>query len=258
VSATRVKADPPVERNSASSPTRGIQGLALGTAAALALALALVFFYAPLDADQGFVQKIFYVHVPLAIVSLCGFVLGGFLAVGHLRTGDRKWDLRSYVAIHMALIFSVGGLITGSIWAKASWGHWWEWSDPTLVSYLIVVLLFATYQPLRFSIEDPERQARYASVFAVVAAAFVPLNFIAVRLSQGFVHPRVLTLGGGNLPGPMRLTFVISLIAIGLLYATLSKYELTAKRTRMQLRAARRALLGDDAVRPLGRSAAPS
>ncbi len=237
---------------------RGLRGLALATALTITAALALVFFYAPLDADQGFVQKIFYVHVPLAIVSLCGYVLGGLLAVGYLRTRDRKWDLRSYVAIHMSLIFSVGGLITGSIWAKASWGHWWEWSDPTLVSYLIVVLLFATYQPLRFSIEDPERQARYASVFAVVAAAFVPMNFIVVRLSQGFVHPRVLTLSGGNLPGPMRLTFVISLVAIALLFTTLSMYELAAKRTRMQLRAARRALLGEDAVRPLGRSAAPS
>ena len=68
-------------------------------------ALVLVFFYAPLDATQGFVQKIFYIHVPLAIVSLCGFVFGGLLAIGYLRTGDRKWDMRSYVAIHMALIF---------------------------------------------------------------------------------------------------------------------------------------------------------
>jgi heme exporter protein C len=258
VSATQVKPSPAVEPGSTSLHTRGLQGLALATGAVLAVALALVFFYAPLDADQGFVQKIFYVHVPLAIVSLCGYILGGLFAIGYLRTRERKWDLRSYVAIHMSLIFSVGGLITGAIWAKASWGHWWEWSDPTLVSYLIVVLLFATYQPLRFSIEDPERQARYASVFAVVAAAFVPMNFIVVRLSQGFVHPRVLTLGGGNLPGPMRLTFVISLLAIGLLYATLCKYELAAKRTRMRLRRLRRALLGDDAVRPLGRSAAPS
>jgi heme exporter protein C len=238
--------------------SRGLRGLTLATVATITAALTLVFFYAPLDADQGFIQKIFYLHVPLAIVSLCGFVLGGLLAIGHLRTGDRKWDMRSYVAIHMSLIFAVGGLITGSIWAKASWGHWWEWSDPTLVSFLIVVLLFATYQPLRFSIEDPERQARYASVFAIVAGAFVPMNFIVVRLSQGFVHPRVLTLTGGRLPGPMRLTFVISLIAIGLLFATLWKYELTAKSTRMQLRSARRALLGEDAVRPLGRSAAPS
>jgi heme exporter protein C len=237
---------------------KGLRALTLATIATITLALVLVFFYAPLDADQGFVQKIFYLHVPLAIISLCGFVLGGLLAIGHLRTGNRVWDMRSYVAIHMALIFGIAGLISGSIWAKASWGHWWVWNEPTLVSFLIVLLLFATYQPLRFSIEDPERQARYASVFAIVAAAFVPLNFIAVRLAQQFVHPRVLTLGGGNLPGSMRLTFFVSLIGLVLLYATLWKYEMTAKNARMQTRRLRRRLMGEDAVRPLGRSAAPS
>jgi heme exporter protein C len=237
---------------------KGLRALTLATIATITLALALVFFYAPLDADQGFVQKIFYLHVPLAIISLGGFVLGGLLAIGHLRTGDRVWDMRSYVAIHMALIFGIGGLISGSIWAKASWGHWWVWNEPTLVSFLIVLLLFATYQPLRFSIEDPERQARYASVFAIVAGAFVPLNFIAVRLAQQFVHPRILTLGGGNLPGSMRLTFFVSLLGLALLYATLWKYEMTAKNARMQTRRLRRRLIGEDAVRPLGRSAAPS
>jgi heme exporter protein C len=237
---------------------RGLRGLSLATIATISVALALVFFYAPLDADQGFIQKIFYIHVPLAIVSLCGFIAGGVFAIGHLRTGDRRWDMRAYVAIHMALIFSVGGLITGSIWAKASWGHWWVWNEPTLVSYLIVVLMYATYQPLRFSIEDPERQARYASVFAIVAGAFVPMNFIAVRLAQNFVHPRVLTLSGGNLPGSMRLTFFVSLAGVILLFVTLWKYEMAAKNTRMQIRRLRRTLLGDDAVRPLGRSAAPS
>jgi heme exporter protein C len=237
---------------------KGLRGLALATAATIAVALALVFFYAPLDADQGFVQKIFYIHVPLAIVSLCGFVFGAILAIGHLRTGDRKWDMRSYVAIHMGLIFGIAALLAGSIWAKASWGHWWVWSDPTLTSFFIVLLLFATYQPLRFSIEDPERQARYASVFAIVAGAFVPLNFIAVRLSQQYVHPRVLTLTGGHLPGSMQLTFAVSLIGIALLYVTMWKFEMTAKETRMQLRRLKRQLLGDDGVRPLGRSAAPS
>jgi heme exporter protein C len=237
---------------------KGLRSLSLATVATITAALALVFFYAPLDANQGFVQKIFYIHVPLAIVSLCGFILGGLLAIGYLRTGERKWDMRSYVAIHMALIFGVGGLITGSIWAKASWGHWWVWNEPTLVSFLIVLLLFATYQPLRFSIEDPERQARYASVFSIVAGAFVPLNFLAVRLAQQYVHPRVLTLSGGNLPGPMRLTFFISLLGIALLYATLWKYEMTTKNTRSQVRRLRRTLLGEDGVRPAGRSAAPS
>ena len=73
----------------------------------------------------------------------------------HLRSGDRLQDLRSYVAIHLSLILAVGVLITGSIWAKGSWGLWWTWDEPMLVSFLIVFLLYATYQPLRFSIEDP-------------------------------------------------------------------------------------------------------
>ena len=121
-------------------------------------------------------------------------------------------DLRSYVAIHLSLILAVGALVTGSIWAKGSWGVGWTWDEPTLVSFLIVFLLYACYQPLRFSIEDPERQARYAAVFAIIAGAFVPLNFMAVRMAESLVHPRVLSTTGGSMPGSMRLTFLVSLV----------------------------------------------
>jgi len=214
-----------------------------------------VFFYAPLEIDQGFVQKIFYVHVPLAIVALVGFVVGGIYAIRFLRSGDRAHDLRSYVAIHMSLIFGVGALLTGSIWARASWGHWWLWDEPTLVSFLIVFLLYACYQPLRFSIEDPERQSRYAAVFAVVGGAFVPLNFMAVRAAQSNIHPRTLS-ASDNLPGPIALTFLLCIVAMGLLFITLCKYELAAKNTKMQLRSLKRRLSGEAPLQR-GRSAAP-
>src|SRR6185503_17897835 len=235
----------------------GLRPLSLATAATVTAALALIFFYAPLDADQGFIQKIFYLHVPLAIVALGGFVAGGVMAIFHLRTGDRRWDLRSYVAIHLSLILAVGVLITGAIWAKASWGHWWVWDEPTLVSFLIVFLLYATYQPLRFSIEDPERQARYASVFAIVAGGFVPLNFMAVRLAESLAHPRVLSTTGGAMPGDMRMTFLVSLVGMACLFVTLWKYELAAKSASIQLRSLRRRLAGDEGLAPLQRSAAP-
>ncbi|TMM16606.1 MAG: hypothetical protein E6F96_10660 [Actinobacteria bacterium] len=227
--------------SSPSSPAvgSGLRALSIAAAAVMAVALGLVFFYAPLDADQGFLQKIFYLHVPLAIVALCGFVAGGLMAIMYLRTREARWDMRSYVAIHMSLIFAVATLITGSIWARGSWGRWWAWNEPTLVSFLIVFLLYATYQPLRFAIEDPERQARYASVFAITAAAFVPMNFIAVRLSTAYLHPRVLG-STSNLPPRMAFTFVISLLAVALLYATLCSCELAAKRARAQLRTLRR------------------
>jgi heme exporter protein C len=221
---------------------RGLRTLSLATAAALAAATGLTFFYAPLDADQGFVQKIFYLHVPMAVVALVGFVAGGVMGLAHLRTGDRSWDLRSYVAVHLSIILSVGTLATGAIWARASWGHWWVWQEPTLVSFLIVFLLYCCYQPLRFAIEDRDRQARYASVFAIVGGAFVPLNFAAVRMADSFSHPRVFTTAGASLPQEMLLTFLVSLAAMGLVFATLWKLELTAKNAGQQLRRLRRRL----------------
>ena len=104
-------------------PARRISTLALTAAATLAGGLWLVFFYAPVDADQGVIQKIFYIHVPMAIVALCGFMAAAGMAICHLRTGDRQWDVRAYVTIHLSLILAVGVLVTGSIWARGSWGH---------------------------------------------------------------------------------------------------------------------------------------
>ena len=235
-----------------------LRALSVATAVTLIAGFGLAFFYAPMDADQGFMQKIFYLHVPLAIVALCGFVFGGVMGLQHLRTRDSRYDLKSYVAIHLSLILGVGVLLTGAIWAKASWGHWWVWDEPTLVSFLIVFLLFATYQPLRFSIEDREKQARYASVFAVTAGAFVPLNFLAVRLAQAYTHPRVFATADGGLPGNMQLPFYLCLLGVALLYVTMWRYEMTSKHTSSQLRALRRKLAGDDMVAVQGRSAAPS
>ncbi|MDO8211533.1 cytochrome c biogenesis protein [Conexibacter sp. CPCC 206217] len=237
---------------------KGLRVLTLATFTALIATFCLVVFYAPNDADQGFIQKIFYLHVPVAIITLVAYVVAGIFAVMHLRTGDGRWDVRSYVVIHIALIFNVIGLLSGAIWAKASWGHWWVWDEPTLVSFLIVFLLYATYQPLRFSIEDPERQARYASVFAILAGAFVPLNFMAVRMATSLVHPRTFATADGGLPGQMMFVFVVAIVAMGLLFWLLVKYEITQKNVTWQLRALRRRLLGDDAVAPLGRSAAPT
>ena len=229
--------------------------LSVATVITLIGGYSLAAFYAPMDADQGFVQKIFYLHVPMAIVALCGFVFAGICAIQHLRTDDAKWDLRSYVAIHVSIILGVGVLLTGAIWAKASWGHWWVWDEPTLVSFLIVFLLYATYTPLRFSIEDRERQSRYASVFAITAGAFVPLNFVAVRAATQTVHPRTFDRTG-NLPAHMATAFLVCFLGMILLYVLLWQYEIAHKTTIAQLRALKRRLAGDDGLRAR-RSAAP-
>ena len=124
----------------------------------------------------------------------------------------------------------------------------------------LVFLLYACYQPLRFSIEDPERQARYAAVFAIIAGAFVPLNFMAVRMAESLVHPRVLSTTGGAMPGEMRLTFLVSLAGMACLFVTLWKYELASKHTTFRLRALKRHLAdSEDSWAPNPRrSAAPT
>ena len=87
---------------------KGLRPLSIATVVAFAVTLSLVFFYAPIEADQGFLQKIFYLHVPLAIISLCGFIVGGIFAVLHLRRDDPRYDAYSYVSIHISVIFAVG------------------------------------------------------------------------------------------------------------------------------------------------------
>jgi heme exporter protein C len=220
-----------------------LRTLALLTALLIGAGFALVFFWAPNDADQGFIQKIFYLHVPLAIVALGGFIVGGIHAIRHLRSGDPVHDARSYVSIHASVIFGVVVLVTGMIWAKASWGRWWVWEEPTLVSFLIVFLLYCTYYPLRYAIEDRGRQARYASVFAITAGAFVPLNFAAVRAAESLVHPRTFGTVEGGLPADMWVAFLVCFAGIALLWVTLVGFELTAKRTSAQLSRLRRSLL---------------
>jgi heme exporter protein C len=233
-----------------------LKALAIATVATIVAGYALAFFYAPIE-SEGFIQKIFYLHVPLAIVALLGFLVAAIHAIRHLRSGDPVHDARSYVSIHLSVIFGTAALLTGAIWAKGQWGVWWEWREPTLVSFLIVFLLYATYYPLRYSVEDRDRQARYASVFAITAGAFVPLNFMAVRLAEPFIHPRTFSSTGG-LPGEMLLAFLVCLAGMALLWVTLVSFELAAKGASADLGRLRRALEPSEVPAPAaGRRIAP-
>ncbi|MCB0827329.1 MAG: cytochrome c biogenesis protein CcsA [Solirubrobacterales bacterium] len=237
----------------------GLKAISIATVITLIIGFGLVFFWTPMDADQGFKQKIFYVHVPLSVVALAGFIAGGVEGVRHLRSNNSRHDLNSYVFIHLSVVFGVGALLTGAIWAKASWGHWWVWDEPTLVSFLIVFLLYCTYYPFRYAIEDRNRQARYASVFAITAGAFVPLNFMAVRMADTIIHPRVFATSEGGLPASMLFTFLVCLLGIGLLWLTLVKLEQLGKRTSGQVSRLRRALDADPGRRgSVGGRIAPS
>jgi heme exporter protein C len=217
------------------APGRSIAVWGTVTAALTALAVIGSFLVAPEDADQGVIQRIFYFHVSIAIVSLVAFGVGFVSGVRYLRGRRERDDEIGVTSIGLGLLFSGLVVITGSIWAKASWGTWWVWEDPRLVTYVIVILLYAAYFMLRGSL-DGERRLRYSAIFAIAAFAAVPLSFYSVRVAQSFVHPVVFTQSGANMPDTMLVWFVVSQLAMLALFVTLLQFELMQRRAQRSLR----------------------
>ena len=216
--------------------------LAALTTALMGTALALIFFYAPTDADQGFSQRIFYFHVPIALTAYVCFGWGAWKALRVLRKRDSAADLESYVAIHQGVIFGALTLITGSIWAKASWGVWWSWSENQLVLFLVLFLFYCAYFMLRYSVEPGPARANMCAVYALFGVVLIPVSFLAIRLSQHFIHPVVFTSHGPQMTGAQFLTFCVSLAAMLSLFATLYNVELAGKRIDAHVRELRRLL----------------
>jgi heme exporter protein C len=216
--------------------------LAVLTAALLGSSLALIFFYAPTDADQGFSQRIFYFHVPIALTSYACFGWGAWKALRVLWKGDLGADLESYVAIHQGVIFGALTLLTGSIWARASWGVWWTWSENQLVLFLVLFLFYCAYFMLRFSLEPGRARANMSAVYALFGVVLIPVSFLAIRLSQKFIHPVVFTSHGPQMSGSQFFTFCVSLAAMLALFATLYHVELAGKRLDAHIRELRELL----------------
>ena len=211
-------------------------------AALVGIAIVFAFFVAPEDADQGVSQRIFYFHVPIALTAYACFGWGAFKGLLLLWRKDERYDLESYVAIHQGTIFGSLTLLTGSIWAKASWGHWWLWSENQLVLFLVLFLFYSAYFMLRFSIEEGPRRANISAVYALFGVVLIPVSFLAIRLAENIIHPTVFTRDGPQMSGVMFLTFCIAWAAISVLAYTLYRVELLGKRLDANLRELRELL----------------
>ncbi len=204
--------------------------------------VALALLWVPEDADQGPSQRIFYLHVPIALTAYAGFGWAAWKALRLLWTGDQRYDLESYTAVHMGTIFGTLTLVTGSIWARTSWGVWWSWGERQLVLFLILFLFYAAYFMLRFSLPDGPGRARISAVYALFGVVLIPISFLAIRLAENFIHPVVFTRDGPQMSGDMFFTFCVCLAGTLLLAATLYMNELAGKRLDLRLRELREAL----------------
>ncbi|MFN2160199.1 MAG: cytochrome c biogenesis protein [Anaerolineales bacterium] len=207
-----------------SKPTM-LKILDIVTVLLLLAATTMVFFYAPLEAVMGQVQKVFYFHVAAGWVGMLSFLTAAFVGVMYLVKNDFKWDIVGLAAVEIGMVFAFINIVTGSIWARPIWNTWWTW-DPRLTTATIMMLIYAAYLMLRAGIEDPNRRARFGAVYAIIGFLSVPLTFFSARLFRT-IHPIVV---GTNQPGAqgsfdmtpaMLQTFLFSLLVFTFIFIDL-------------------------------------
>jgi len=186
---------------------------------AMLLALYGAFVYAQREVVMGDVQRIFYVHLPLAWVGFVAFGHAAWAGLRYLQTGRREWDVASASAAEIGVLFATLVIITGSLWARPVWGTWWTW-DPQLVTYLILWLIYAGYLVLCAAAGDDSRQARFAAVFAIVGFVDVPLVWLSARYLRA-LSPVIFTTHSIGLAPSMAWALLAGLVAWSLLYVVL-------------------------------------
>src|SRR5688572_17263745 len=206
--------------------------LAIASLLLLPLSLAAIFFYAPTERVQGDVQRIFYLHLPLAWLAYLAFFIVFVSSVLYLWKGDQRWDLLARSAAELGVVFTTLVLITGSIWARPIWGTWWSW-DARLTTTLVLWFIYVGYLILRSYVAEEQRAARYAAVLGILGFIDVPIIHQSVVWWRT-LHPEpvVAAPGGPNMPLSMLQTLVLSLIAMTLLFAWIlqRRYEIEALR----------------------------
>jgi heme exporter protein C len=195
------------------------------TVVLLLIATLMVFFYAPLEAVMGQVQRVFYFHVAAGWVGMLGFLVAAISGVIYLVKGNRKWDIVELAGVEIGMTFAFINVVSGSIWARPIWNTWWTW-DPRLTTATIMLLIYAAYLMLRAGIDDPDRRARFGAVYAIIGFLSVPLTFFSARLFRT-IHPVVI---GSNQPGSegafdmsalMLQTFLFSLLTFTFIFIDL-------------------------------------
>ena len=194
------------------------QGLSAGM---MSVALALVFIVAPREAVMGDIQRIFYFHVASSWAGYLALLVTFVASVAYLRGRAHRWDALGSASAEIGLVFITGGILTGTFWAKTTWGVWWTW-DPRLTTSAVLWLIYASYLLLREVMDDRALRARVSAAYGIVGFVSVPLNFMAIRWWRA-AHPLVLgssSAGSGLAPAMLR-ALIFSVASFTLFYIVL-------------------------------------
>jgi heme exporter protein C len=166
-------------------------------------------FVAPAEEHMGEVQRIMYVHVPTAWTAMLVLTWAFISAVMFLIRASYRWDNRLEAALGISVLFCLMLCIQGAIWAKPTWGVWWDW-DPRLTTSAVLLMAFTGIVALRHFIDDPAKRATWSSVATIIAYVDVPIVYFSVRwwnslhqlqsspstISRDFLIPLMLNFAG--------------------------------------------------------------
>jgi len=220
------------------TPTMRIrQPLAAASLLGALIASAMALVWAPPDVNQGEVQRIMYVHVPSAWTAYLAFFVVFLASIGWLWTRRHVFDAIAVASAEVGVLFTGLALVTGSIWAKPTWGVWWTW-EPRLITTAVMFVMYLGYLLLRSLSSDVDGRATRAAVIGIVAVVNVPIVHLSVTWMNALHQlPTVLRPGGPSLDGRMLATLLVSVVAFTVIYAwlTLGRVELETERQKRLL-----------------------
>lgn len=195
------------------------------------------FIWAPLAEGLGEYTRILYFHVPVAWVTVLSFLIGAVYSVIYLKKKQIVFDHIAETAGQLGLVYCILATVTGSVWAKVSWGSFWNW-DPRETSIFILLLIYAAYFALRSAIEQEDRKATLSAVYSIFAFVTVPFFVFIVPRIYSSLHPDPLVNANAkiNMDGKMLTTFLSSLFGFTVLYFWILKRKIDIVKIKLALR----------------------
>ena len=197
-----------------------------------------IFVRIPIDALQGDIFRIIFVHVPAAMTAFTFYGVAVFASIAFLVTKNFAWDSMAVSAVEVGTMFTLVNLATGSIWARVIWGIWWAW-DARLTSALVCWILYASYLMLRRAIDEPTQRATFSAVFSIFCFIDVPIVIFSIKWWRT-QHPQPVFWGGGSIPGGWYAIALWQLLAMVLLGAVLTIIRLRDEESQREIESIRR------------------
>ena len=202
----------------------------------LLVSLYLMFMVAPTDANLGNVQRVFYIHVPIALMSFLAFFIVFVGSVAYLIKRSNRWDSLALAAGEVGVVFVSLALITGVIWARPVWNVWWTW-EPRLTTTLVLWLIYVGYLMVRAYAPNRPKAATYAAVVGIIGFIDVPIVYYSVQWWRS-IHPQQVVgplADAGSLDPTMYMVLMVSMLAFLFLTAWLILERMAVRDAEDQL-----------------------